>query len=72
MSLIALYELFAIGKGFGGDADLHDPRLVHPSDTHIFEDPVIDFTLATVLDNNFLVAAEQGPKRRCLGGTGGG
>lgn len=57
-ALIAPDALFAIGKGFGGDPDLHDPRLVHPSDTHIFEDSVIDFALAAVLDNNFLVAAE--------------
>jgi hypothetical protein len=57
-ALIARHALFAIGKRFGGDPDLHDPRLVHPSDTHVFEDAVIDFALAAGLDNNFLVAAE--------------
>lgn len=57
-ALIAPYALFAVGEGFGGDPDLHDPRLVHPSDTHIFEHSVIDFALAAVLNNNFLVAAE--------------
>ena len=49
-----------------GHPDLHDARFVDAGDADIFEDLVVDFALASVLDDDRLGAGNQRPERRSL------
>jgi hypothetical protein len=48
------------------DADLDDPRFIDPSHTDVFEDPVVNLALPSLLDDNLLLAIDQSPERRGL------